>query len=130
MGGWGAILVHAGSAREREISGTVEGATNQQMELEAAIQALTALTKPCRVTLVSDSAYMVNAFKQNWFAKWRRNGWRNSKKEPVANRDRWERLLGAASRHEVTWVHVRGHQGEVNNERADGLATGAIDAVA
>jgi ribonuclease HI len=90
-GGWAAILVHP--SKERKLSGAESNATNQRMELRAAIEALKALTAPCQVTLYSDSAYMVNCFWDRWYEAWRQNGWRNKKKQPVANRELWEELL-------------------------------------
>lgn len=119
-GGYGAVLVHGDFLRE--ISGGDPNTTNQRMELRAAIEALQALRKPCRVRLHSDSAYLVNCFQQRWYENWIRNGWKNRSKKPVENRDLWEELLRLASVHEVEWVKVAGHAGDPMNERCDVLA--------
>ena len=107
---------------EREISGGEALTTNNRMELLAAILALEALREPCEVQLHSDSRYVVEAFRQRWLDGWRARGWRTAAKQPVANRDLWERLLRAMAPHEVTWKWVRGHSGDVENERCDVLA--------
>lgn len=119
-GGWGAIL-RVGD-HEREIFGGEPSTTNQRMELRAAIEALTALGEPCRVRLHSDSAYLVNCFRQRWYEGWLRNGWKTKSKKPVENRDLWERLLELADVHDVEWIKVAGHSGDPGNERADELA--------
>ncbi|KLU62156.1 ribonuclease HI [Peptococcaceae bacterium CEB3] len=123
-GGWGAILLYEG--REKELSGYEAATTNQRMELTAACQALEALKRPCRVRLYSDSAYLINAFRQNWFAGWQRNGWLNSKKKPVENSDLWRALLAQAQRHEVEWLKVKGHADNAFNNRCDALARDEI----
>jgi len=112
--------------KRKELSGAESQTTNNRMELRAAIEALGALKISCAVTLCSDSAYLVNAFQQNWFAKWQQNGWLNSKKQPVENADLWRQLLTLSSRHRVTWVKVKGHAGNKENERCDALARAAI----
>ncbi len=96
------------------------------MELTAAAEALEALKEPCRVSLHSDSAYMINAFKDRWIDGWQRRGWKKSDKKPVLNRDLWERLIAQNERHELTWVKVKGHAGIPLNEHVDGLAVGAM----
>ncbi len=123
-GGFAAVLRYGG--QEKEVTGSEENTTNQRMELMAAIAALEQLKEPCHVVLHSDSAYLVNAFKQNWFARWRQNGWLNSKKQPVENRDLWERLLVLCEKHRVEWVKVRGHAGDELNNRCDRLAREAV----
>ena len=123
-GGWGAVLLYG--ANKKEISGGEEKTTNQRMELQAAIAALELLKEPCQVKLHSDSAYLVNAFKQRWFDKWLRNGWVNSKKEPVVNRDLWEKLLDLDRKHEIEWVKVKGHADDELNNRCDELAREAV----
>ncbi len=123
-GGWGAVLC-AGD-REKELSGGESNTTNQRMELTAAIEALMALKRPCQVTLYSDSAYLVNAFQQHWLVNWQRNGWLNSKKQPVENQDLWQKLLQLTKVHQVDWQKVKGHNGVVYNERCDALARAAI----
>ena len=123
-GGWGAILEFKGI--EKELSGYEAVTTNNRMELTAALKALTLLKEPCQVTLYSDSAYLVNGFLQKWVVNWEKNGWRNSKKEPVLNADLWRGLIAEAKRHRIKWVKVKGHSDNVNNNRCDKLATDAI----
>jgi len=122
-GGFGAIL-RAGS-KVRELSGGERETTNNRMEMTAAITALEALTRPCRVTVTTDSQYLVKGMKE-WLHGWIRKGWRNSKKEPVLNRDLWERLHALAAVHEIEWHWVKGHDGHAENERCDELARLAI----
>jgi ribonuclease HI len=125
-GGWGAVLMYGGAAKE--ISGGERNTTNNRMELMAAIQALEALKEPVRVRLHTDSAYIVNCFHQGWHERWQRNGWRNSKKEPVENRDLWERILALTKRHHVEFVKVKGHSNDRWNNRCDELARAAAAA--
>lgn len=123
-GGWAAIIIDG--AEERTLSGSEPQTTNQRMELTAAIEGLAAIPGRRRVRLHSDSAYVVNCFRDRWWERWERAGWVNAGKQPVANRDLWERLLAEARRHDVVWVKVRGHSGDALNERVDRLARGAI----
>lgn len=95
------------------------------MELSAAIEALRLLTRPCRVTITTDSQYLVKGMTE-WISGWQRKGWRNSKKEPVVNRDLWELLLELTQPHIVQWRWVRGHAGHTENERCDRLARAGI----
>lgn len=122
-GGYGAILRYG--SHQKEISGGARETTNNRMELSAAIEALRLLTRPCDVTVTTDSQYLVKGITE-WIGGWQRNGWRNSKKEPVVNRDLWEELLGVAKKHRVQWRWVRGHAGHAENERCDQLAREAI----
>jgi ribonuclease HI len=124
-GGWAAIL-RFGDV-ERELSGYDAATTNNRMELTAAIMALEALKRPCRVVLHTDSEYVRNGISR-WINGWVRNNWRNAAKDPVANMELWQRLLAAAKPHQVEWRWVRGHAGDVMNERADKLATAARQA--
>jgi len=126
-GGWAAIVIDGGD--ERELSGGEERTTNQRMELRAAVEGLRSLEGRRRVDLYSDSAYLVNCFRDKWYERWRQNGWKNSQKKPVENRDLWEALVALAERHEVTWHKVAGHSGDVLNDRADRLACAAITRV-
>lgn len=112
----------------RELSGFEPGTTNNRMEIRAAVEALKALRQPCDVRLHSDSAYLVNAFLQNWVTNWQRNGWINSKKDPVENQDLWRELLEAMRPHRVEWVKVKGHADNPYNNRCDELARTAITA--
>lgn len=123
-GGWGAVLLYQG--RRKELSGAEKETTNQRMELKAAIEALSSLKYPCRVKLYSDSAYLVNAFRQNWFRNWEKNGWVTTKKTPVENRDLWQKLLALSRIHQIEWIKVKGHADTVENNRCDELARSAI----
>jgi len=124
-GGWGAILIEA-DGRERELSGGEPHTTNQRMERMAPIQGLRALTGRRPVDIYSDSAYVINCFRDRWYERWRRNGWVNSQKKPVENRDLWEALIAEVERHDVTWHKIAGHSGHPLNDRADALARGGI----
>ncbi len=123
-GGFGAVLLFGG--HRKELSGAESHTTNQRMELKAAIAALAALKEPCQVDLYSDSAYLVNAWQQNWLTNWQKNGWKNAKKQPVENQDLWQQLLALADIHTVTWHKVKGHADNAENNRCDELAREAI----
>ena len=125
-GGWGAVLMF--NEFRKELSGFEPETTNNRMELTAAIVALNALKEPCEVKLYSDSAYLVNAFQQKWLDNWQKRNWIKSDKKPVENRDLWENLLCVMQSHEVEWIKVKGHASNVENNRCDQLATGAIQA--
>ena len=124
-GGWGAILVY--KSKEKELSGGEAMTTNNRMELLGAIEALTALTEPCEVTLTSDSKYLVDAIEKGWARAWKKNGWKKSDKSPALNADLWEKLLELLDTHKVTFEWVRGHRGHPYNERCDKLATDFAD---
>jgi len=128
-GGWGAVLTFGD--RRRELSGGEAAATtNNRMELMAAIQALESLTRPARVRLHTDSAYLRNGI-MSWLPTWKRNNWRTASKQPVKNEELWRRLDAAAARHQVEWLWVKGHAGNPGNERADALANrGMAEALA
>lgn len=119
-GGWGAILRWNGT--EKELSGGDPQTTNNRMEMQAVIEALKALKKPCLVKIHSDSALIINAFEQGWIKNWQKRGWRKSNKKPVENKELWQKMLKAMEPHEVVWVKVKGHAGIEMNERADQLA--------
>jgi ribonuclease HI len=121
-GGWGAIIRMG--PHEKELSGGEAHTTNNRMELLAAIRGLQALTRPCHVTLVTDSAYVKNGITQ-WIHGWKRNGWRTADKKPVKNADLWQELIDASARHRIEWTWVKGHAGDPDNERADRLASDA-----
>lgn len=123
-GGWGVVLRFG--EHERELYGAEAATTNNRMELTAAIRALEALKRPCRVELVTDSQYVKQGIT-DWLAGWKRRGWRSSGGGAVKNRDLWEQLDALAQRHQVEWFWVRGHTGHPENERADRLANRAID---
>ena len=125
-GGW-AVVLRFGD-RERELVGYEAATTNNRMELQAVVEGLRALTKPCRVLVHTDSAYVRNAVRKGWIDGWQRNGWRNAAKKPVANRELWETLLEAMREHDVEWIPVKGHAGVELNERCDRLAVEACRA--
>jgi ribonuclease HI len=121
-GGWAAILKFRDTVKE--LSGGEAETTNNRMELTAAAEALTALTRPCTVVLHTDSEYLKNGITR-WHTGWVRKNWRNAAGDPVKNMDLWRRILDAAKPHRVEWVWIRGNSGDVMNERADQLATAA-----
>ena len=130
-GGYGAILQFTdsrGVLHEKELSEGFEKTTNNRMELLGVIVALECLRFPCLVDVYSDSKYVVSAFNENWIGSWQRNGWKTASKQPVKNRELWERLLNAMEPHTVTYHWVKGHAGHPENERCDALATAAADA--
>lgn len=121
-GGWGAILRMG--EHEKELAGSDPATTNNRMELTAAIEALKALKRPCRVTLHTDSRYVIDGITK-WVFGWQKNGWKNAAKKPVLNDDLWRELVAAVRPHKVEWVWVKGHDGHPENERADKLASNA-----
>ena len=123
-GGWGALLRYKG--KEKELSGSANPTTNNQMEMMAAIQALESLKRSCKVKLTTDSTYVRQGITE-WLANWKRNGWKTAAKKPVKNAELWQRLEKAAAPHEVEWHWVKGHSGHAENDRADALATAAIE---
>jgi len=122
-GGWGAVLRWNGT--EKELSGGDPQTTNNRMEMQAVIEALKALKKPCLVKIHSDSALIINAFQQGWIKNWQKRGWRKSNKKPVENKELWQDMLKAMQPHDVLWIKVKGHAGIELNERADQLAVAA-----
>lgn len=124
-GGWAAVLLFG--SHQKEISGYEPDTTNQRMELLAAIKGLQSLNRPCRVKLYSDSAYLINAFTLGWIENWQRNGWLNSKREPVSNADLWHDLVELAEQHDIDWIKVKGHSDNKFNNRCDALARAAIE---
>ena len=123
-GGWGALL-RIGE-HEKELVGSDPETTNNRMEMTATIRALEALTQPCKVTLHTDSKYVIDGITK-WVFGWQRKGWKTADNKPVKNEDLWRALL-AAARHTVEWVWVKGHDGHVENERVDKLASDAARA--
>jgi ribonuclease HI len=123
-GGYGAILRYGD--KTREISGCDQETTNNRMEMMAVIQGLLNLKRPCRVRVVTDSNYVVRGMTE-WAEKWIQRKWVNSKKEPVVNRDLWERLLELSKIHRIEWQWTKGHKGHKENERCDKLAKEAIE---
>ncbi|MCL2407023.1 MAG: ribonuclease HI [Defluviitaleaceae bacterium] len=123
-GGWGAVLIYKGV--RKEISGGEVHTTNNRMEITAAIMALETLKEPCRITLYSDSKYLVDAIGLGWAKKWRANSWMRNRKEEALNPDLWERLLMLLNTHDVRFVWVKGHAENAENNRCDELARLAI----
>jgi ribonuclease HI len=123
-GGWGAILQYGDS--EKELYGSEAHTTNNRMELMAAIQSLEALTRACEVTLTTDSQYVRKGITE-WLPQWKRRDWLTLDKQPVKNKDLWERLERAIQQHRIQWDWIKGHSGHPENERADQLANRAID---
>lgn len=123
-GGWGSILMSGNN--QKEISGGKKDTTNNIMELTAVIEALKLLKRPCEVDLYSDSAYVVNAFLQDWISGWIKNNWKNSNKEEVKNKELWQELVELTQTHKVTFHKVKGHSDNEYNNRCDELARNAI----
>jgi len=123
-GGWGVVLT-AGDARKELCGGDVD-TTNNRMELTAAIRGLEALTRPCRVTVYTDSEYLRRGICE-WLADWKKRGWRTAARKPVKNADLWRKLDALAARQRVTWRWVKGHSGNPGNERADLLANRGLE---
>ena len=120
-GGWGAVLLF--KDRKKEINGGDVNTSNQRMELTACIMALKSVkSNAYPVKVYSDSAYLINCMQQKWYEKWQMNGWKNSKKEPVENKDLWEELIKLLGNFDISFHKVKGHAGEELNERADLLA--------
>ncbi|RFC39975.1 MAG: RNase HI [Candidatus Nitrotoga sp. CP45] len=124
VGGWGALLQIMG--KERELCGGEAHTTNNRMELLAAIRALEALKRPCRVVLHTDSKYVQQGISV-WVHNWKQRGWKTADKKPVKNEDLWRTLDELANKHHVQWVWIKGHAGHDGNERADELANRGIE---
>ncbi len=125
-GGWGVILNYNGILKE--MYGAEKQTTNNRMELMAAIQALEALTKPCSVQLNSDSSYVLKGIT-DWLPNWKKRDWKTAAKTAVKNEDLWRRLDSVITKHKIEWKWVKGHSGNVDNERADALANLGIDSL-
>lgn len=123
-GGWGAVLRYGGHVRK--LHGGETDTTNNRMELMAAIRALEALKRPCRVQLTTDSQYVRKGITE-WLPNWKRRNWKTASRKPVKNADLWRRLDELAGKHQVDWHWVRGHSGHPENELADQLANQGID---
>lgn len=124
-GGWGAVLMF--KEYQKQISGFENNTTNNRMEMLAVINALKLLKEPCKVDLYSDSAYVVNAFLQNWVDDWQEKNWRTSGKKEVKNIELWKELLDLCKTHEITWHKVKGHADNEFNNLCDKLARGEVD---
>ena len=123
-GGWGAVLIY--NEYQKEFSGYFEETTNNQMELFAVIQGLKKLKEPCEVDIYTDSAYVCNAFNENWVDNWQKNGFKNSDKKPISNLELWKDLLKLCKVHKTTFFKVKGHADNALNNLCDKLATDEI----
>jgi len=123
-GGWGALLI--AGRRRKAMHGGEHETTNNRMELTAAIEALNALTRPCKVNLHTDSKYVMHGITE-WMDNWKARGWKTANRKPVKNKDLWQALDEAQSRHDIEWKWVKGHDGDPGNEAADELANRGID---
>jgi ribonuclease HI len=123
-GGWGVLLRFQG--KEKTLYGGETGTTNNRMELMAAIIGLESLNEPCRVTLITDSKYVMHGIT-DWIENWKKRGWKTAAKKPVKNEDLWRRLDKARDQHEINWQWVKGHSGHRENELVDALANKGVD---
>ena len=123
-GGWGAILMY--KSAKKEISGGMKNTTNNIMEITAVIEALKCLKNECKATVYSDSAYVVNCFKQGWIYNWMKNGWKTANKEPVKNKELWQELYDLTKKHKVEFIKVKGHADNEFNNRCDEMARNEI----
>lgn len=127
VGGWGSILIFEN--KEKELSGGELLTTNNKMELMAVISGLKALKEPCEVDIYSDSAYVVNAFLNNWIENWKKNGWKTSNKSDVQNKDLWLELIALTHTHKIIWHKVKGHADNELNNRCDKLARNEVEKI-
>lgn len=125
-GGWGALMISGN--HEKELFGGEPNTTNNRMELQAVIQALQALKRPCHITLYTDSQYVQKGISE-WISGWKARNWKTAAKAPVKNADLWQQLDAAAQRHQIDWRWVKGHAGHPGNERADRLANQGVELV-
>lgn len=125
-GGWGTLLRSKGV--EKELSGGEKDTTNNRMEMMAVIVGLESLTQPCRVKITTDSQYVMKGMME-WLPGWKKRNWKTAGNKPVKNVDLWQRMEKAASQHKLEWEWVRGHQGHIENERADALAVAARESI-
>ena len=124
-GGWGAILMYKGA--KKEISGAMKNTTNNIMEITAVLEALKCLKVESDVQVYSDSAYVVNAFKQGWIYNWIKKGWKTAGGESVKNKELWQELYALTKKHTVKFIKVKGHSDNEFNNRCDEMARNAID---
>ena len=124
-GGWGVVLIYKGI--EKRLSGFEDNTTNNRMELLAVIKALEELKEKCNVSLYSDSAYVVNAFLENWIEDWILKDWKTSNKKEVKNVDLWKKLYDLTKKHKITWFKVKGHADNKYNNICDSLARGEVE---
>lgn len=126
-GGWGVVLLYGNN--RKELSGGQESTTNNQMELLAVIEGLKALKEPCEVEVYTDSAYVFNAFDQDWISGWILRSWRGANKKPVANKELWEKLIALTKTHKVHFNKVKGHADNPLNNRCDALARMEVEKI-
>ena len=124
-GGWGCVLIYKGV--EKQLSGFCENTTNNRMEMLAIIKALEQLKEPCKIDIYSDSAYVVNAFLQNWIEDWIKKGWKTSNKKEVKNIDLWQKIIEFTNIHQIVWHKVKGHSDNEYNNLCDKLATTEVE---
>ena len=125
-GGWGALIQF--DTVQKEIFGGQNVTTNNQMELFAAIEGLSTLKEPCNVELFTDSKYVMDGITQ-WIQNWKKNNWKTAAKKEVKNKDLWQKLDQLMTYHHVQWHWVKGHSGDLGNEKADRLANKGIDSI-
>lgn len=125
VGAYGIVFMY--NEAEKEIKKAFKDTTNNIMELSAVIDALSMLKEPCEVKIHSDSAYVINAINQKWIENWQKNGWKTANKEPVKNRELWEKLIELIRYHKVAFIKVKGHSDNEWNNRCDKLANEAMD---
>jgi ribonuclease HI len=125
IGAFGIVFMY--NEVQKEVKQAFRNTTNNIMELSAVIQALSMLKEPCNVKVHSDSAYVINAINQKWINNWQKNGWKSSNKEPVKNRELWEKLIELIKYHKVEFIKVKGHSDNPYNNRCDKLANEAMD---
>jgi len=123
-GGWGVYLLYKNE--KKEFYGGKLNTTNNQMELTAAIEGLKVLKEPCKVKLYTDSKYVMDGIN-SWIANWKKNNWKTASKKDVKNKDLWIELDAETCKHEIEWIWVKGHSGNIGNEKADALANMGID---
>jgi len=124
-GGYGTLLIYQG--KEKELSGGFAKTTNNRMEMMAALVGLQSLKEPCKVTVISDSKYLIDAMAKGWIHGWKKKGWSRGPNKPLKNADLWKLISGAIIGHQINWMWVKGHAGQTENERCDILATNAAD---
>ena len=131
VGGWGAVLLAEKNnkiIKRKEISGGVVDTTNNQMELVAAIETLKVLKKFTEICIITDSNYVKKGITE-WLPSWKKNNWKTSSKKEVKNRNLWEELEELVNKNKVDWQWVKGHAGNIENERADFLAREEINKI-
>lgn len=126
-GGWGCVLIYKNT--KKELSGGEENTTNNRMELLAIISGLEALKEKCSVEIFTDSAYVCNAFLQDWISGWILKNWKNSQKKEVANKDLWQKLIDLTQNHKVHFNKVKGHADNELNNRCDELARSEVEKI-